>query len=82
MNQFLTLDKNIPKSPKKQDFGYYDFSLMPKTLKQREDEFDAERRKLDEEKEAFERIKANADKEIVSVSATVKRRRKVQEGSE
>lgn len=82
MNQFLTLDKNIAKSPSKQDFGYFDFSLMPKTLKEREDEFEAERKKLDEEKKAFEQMKAKAEIDVVIISPTIKRRCKAKERAE
>lgn len=80
MNQFITLDKNIAKSPKRQDFGYFSAQAhMPKSVADREAEFELERKKLEEEKQAFARMKTEAAKEEVKVSPTVKRRRKGKE---
>lgn len=81
MNQFVTLDKNIQKSPKRQDFGYFSARPhMPKTIEERDAEFELERKKLEADKQAFARMKADSDKEEVQVSPTVKRRRKAKEG--
>lgn len=79
MNQFITLDKNIPRSPKKQDFGYFDLSMMPKTVQEREAEYLASKQKLDEEKQAFEKMKAEAEQQT---PPPIKRRRKRRDDNE
>lgn len=70
MNQFITLNQKISQGTKKQDFGYFQVSRMPKSVEERE---------LEEDRAAFARMKAQSEPAVTPI---IKRRRRRVEGVE